>query len=151
MTGFAKGLEGVVAAETKMSYIDGEKGILEYVGIPIGELASHSTFEETVFLLWNARLPRRQELEQFSAELRANYELPKGMEQRLTGLPKDAKPMHMMRTMVSALSLYDLNPDANDVVSIRKKAMAMLAQAPMILAYFDRYRRGLPLIHADKN
>jgi citrate synthase len=150
MSGFAKGLEGVVASETKMSFIDGEKGILEYVGIPIGELASSSTFEETVFLLWNARLPKRQELADFSAELRANYELPKGMEQRLTGLPKDAKPMHMMRTMVSALSLYDADPDANDIPSVRKKAMTMLAQAPTILAYFDRYRRGLPLVHPDK-
>jgi citrate synthase len=60
MAGYSKGLEGVVAAQTKMSFIDGEKGILEYVGIPIGELASNSTFEETVFLLWNGRLPEEE-------------------------------------------------------------------------------------------
>jgi len=58
MSTFAKGLEGVVAAETRMSFIDGEKGILEYVGIPIDDLARNSTFEETVFLLWNTRLPK---------------------------------------------------------------------------------------------
>jgi len=57
MSTFAKGLEGIVAAETRMSFIDGEKGILEYVGIPIDALARNSTFEETVFLLWNTRLP----------------------------------------------------------------------------------------------
>lgn len=58
----SKGLEGVVAAETELSFIDGEKGVLEYVGIDIDSLARHSTFEETVFLLWNKRLPRKNEL-----------------------------------------------------------------------------------------
>ena len=66
MAGYSKGLEGVIAAETRMSFIDGEKGILEYVGIPIGELASNSTFEETVFLLWNLRLPSKAELAAFT-------------------------------------------------------------------------------------
>jgi len=146
-----KGLEGVIAAETELSFIDGEKGILEYVGIPIGELASKSTFEESVFLLWNKRLPKRAELEAFTRDLRARYELPAGMEQRLTALPKDAQPMHVMRTMVSALSLHDKNPNAVDLPSARDKALNILAHTPTILAYFDRYRRGLPIVHPDKN
>ena len=146
-----KGLEGVIAAETELSFIDGEKGILEYVGIPIGELASKSTFEESVFLLWNKRLPTRSELEAFTRDLRARYELPTGMEQRLTALPKDAQPMHVMRTMVSALSLHDKNPNAVDLPSARDKALNILAHTPTILAYFDRYRRGLPIVHPDKN
>src|SRR5437879_1988036 len=73
---FSKGLEGVIAAETHMSFIDGTKGILEYVGIAIDDLARHSTFEETVFLLWNRRLPTKAELDAFTQELRASYELP---------------------------------------------------------------------------
>lgn len=146
-----KGLEGVIAAETELSFIDGEKGVLEYLGIPIGELASKSTFEETVFLLWNKRLPTRAELEKFNADLRARYELPAGMEQRLTALPKDAQPMHVMRTMVSALSLHDKTPNAIDLAAVREKALNILASAPTLLAYFDRYRRGLPIIHPDKN
>src|SRR5438067_13252564 len=89
MPSFSKGLEGVVAAETRMSYIDGEKGVLEYVGIPIDDLARNSTFEETVFLLWNTRLPQRAELERFTAELRSRYELPMGMLAKLIGLPKE--------------------------------------------------------------
>jgi citrate synthase len=86
-----KGLEDVVACESKLSFIDGEKGILEYVGIPIGELASKSTFEEATFLLWNKRLPKKGELEKFTSDLRSRYELPAGMEDRLKALPKDAQ------------------------------------------------------------
>lgn len=144
-----KGLEGVVAAETCMSFIDGEKGVLEYVGIPIGELSANSTFEETVFLLWNHRLPTKSELAEFTSELRQRYELPAGMEQRLLSVPIDAQPMHVLRTMVSALSMHDRDPNANDVARARRKALNILGHAPTIIAYFDRYRRGLPLVHPD--
>jgi citrate synthase len=144
-----KGLEDVVATDTKLSYIDGEKGVLEYCGIPIGELAEHSTFEETVFLLWNQRLPKKPELEAFGAELKKRYELPAGMEQRLMALPRDAKPMHMIRTMVSALSMHDSNPDAADPASLRAKALGILARVPTLLAYFHRYRSGLALVRPD--
>ena len=147
----SKGLEGIVAAETKISFIDGEKGVLEYIGIPIGELASHSTFEETVFLLWNGRLPNKAELAAFTAEIRKRYELPAGMEQRLLALPRDAKPMHMIRTMVSALSMHDHTPDANDIPSLRSKALNILARVPTLLAYFHRYRSGMPLVRPDSN
>ena len=150
MTTFAKGLEGVVAAETRMSYIDGERGILEYVGIPIGELAEKSTFEETVFLLWNGRLPQRAELEAFTAGIRERYELPQAMVDRITSVPKTAEPMHVMRTMVSALGMHDPKPDSVKIEDIRQKAVTLLAQAPTILAYFDRSRRGLPLVRPDK-
>ena len=151
MSGFVKGLEGIVACETKLSFIDGEKGILEYVGIAIDDLARHSTFEETTFLLWNGRLPSRAELEQFSADLRSRYELPAGMEGRLTALPKDAQPMHMLRTMVSALALHDPEPNKIDLPSARQKALNILAHTPTLVAYFDRYRRGLPLVHPRKD
>src|SRR5678815_3060840 len=85
---FAKGLEGVTAAETRMSFIDGEKGILEYVGIPIDDLARNSTFEETIFLLWNCRLPKKAELADFSSQLRSRYALPKEFRKRILELPK---------------------------------------------------------------
>lgn len=151
MTVATKGLEGVVAAETKLSYIDGEAGILEYVGIPIGELASQSTFEETVFLLWNLRLPTRAELASFQNDLRARYELPPGMEKLLATFDKSAQPMHALRTLISALAMYDKDPNRTDIPSVRQKALSILAQAPTLLAYFDRQRRGLPLVHPDKN
>lgn len=141
-----KGLEGIVASETRISFIDGEKGVLEYVGIDIDSLARHSTFEETVFLLWNQRLPSKAELDAFCKDLRSRYELPPGMQQRLTALPMTAQPMHMLRTMVSALAMHDPEPNAIDVHSARAKALNILAMAPTIVAYFDRYRRGVPLI-----
>jgi citrate synthase len=150
-TTYAKGLENVVAAETKLSYIDGEKGILEYVGIPIGQLAEHSTFEETVFLLWNQRLPKKAELEAFTKDLRANYDLPPGFVERIAGIPKTAEPMHVMRTLLSYLSFYDPKPDANDLPSIRTKALRLLGQAPTLLAAFHRQRQGLPIIAPDKS
>ncbi len=139
---FSKGLEGITAAETNMSFINGEKGILEYVGIEIDALARNSTFEETVYLLWNRKLPTSAELAAFSADIRAHYDLPAGFVERIQSCPKDAAPMHMLRTMVSALAMYDPDPDANDLPSARKKALAILAQTPSIIACFDRYRRG---------
>ncbi len=151
MTTAAKGLEGVVAADTRMSFIDGEKGILEYVGIPIDDLARNSTFEETVYLLWNGALPKKNELAAFSADLRDRYTLPKAVVDLITSLPKDAKPMHVLRTMVSSLALHDPDPDANDIPSARAKALNILGQTPTIVAYFDRYRRGLPLVEPRKD
>lgn len=146
-----KGLEGIVAADTKLSFIDGEKGVLEYVGIDIDSLARYSTFEETVFLLWNYRLPNKSELNQFSREIRANYEIPDAMAQRILSTPKSAQPMHMLRTAISGLAMHDPEPNANDLASIRAKSLRMLAQAPTVLAYFDRYRRGLPFVRPDAN
>jgi citrate synthase len=141
-----KGLEGIVAAETRMSFIDGEKGVLEYVGIAIDDLARNSTFEETTFLLWNNKLPTRAELDAFTRDLRSRYSLPDGVLQRLTSLPKTAQPMHMLRTMVSSLALHDADPNKTDLPSVRTRALNVLAQAPTIVAAFDRYRRGLPVV-----
>ncbi len=149
MTTFAKGLEGIIAAETRMSFINGEKGILEYVGIPIDDLARNSTFEETVFLLWNCRLPKKSELETFCRQLRSRYQLPAGMKERIQALPKDAQPMHVLRTAVSGLAMHDADPNAVDLPSAREKALNILAQAPTIVACFDRHRRGEKLIDPD--
>lgn len=148
---FSKGLEGIIAAETEMSFIDGQQGILEYVGIPINDLVENSTFEETVFLLWNRRLPNASELDAFSKELRDSYELPGGMEQRLLSLPNTAQPMHVLRTMVSALAMHDMDPNDNSADAAQHKALNILGHAPTIVAYFDRCRRGLDIIHPDKS
>lgn len=151
MAAFSKGLEGVVAAQTKMSFIDGEKGVLEYVGIPIGELASSSTFEETVFLLWNGRLPKQAELDEFSHKIRSRYAMSAALEQRIMALPKKAEPMHAMRTLVSSLGLDDAKPNATDIPEVREKALTVLALVPTMLAAFHRYRQGKPIIKPDAN
>lgn len=149
MPEFSKGLEGVVAAETQMSYIDGQQGVLEYVGIAIGDLARSSTFEETVYLLWNKKLPTQGELDAFTKGLRSHYDPPAGVLEMVKGLPKDAQPMHALRTLVSALALFDPNPNANDVPSAREKALRILAATPAIVAAFDRHRRGEAFVPPD--
>lgn len=146
---FVKGLEGIVAAQTQMSHIDGVAGVLEYVGIAIGDLAKHSTFEETVFLLWNKRLPTKAELESFTKELRANYALPEGLAERITTVPASAEPMHMLRTMVSALAMHDSDPNDNSVPGARAKSLRILGCTPAIVAAFDRHRRGLKPVAPD--
>ena len=149
MSDFSKGLAGVTAAETKISYIDGTNGVLEYVGIPIGELATHSTFEETVFLLWNQRLPSKAELDKFTSDLRHRYNLPSNLAGRIDGLPTDSHPMHVLRTLVSALAMFDDNPNDIEIDAAREKALNILGHAPTIVAAFDRHRRGLPAVDPD--
>ena len=152
MSDFVKGLEGIVAAETNMSFIDGQKGILEYVGIAIGDLASNGTFEESVFLLWNEKLPNKAELDAFTASLRKNYALPDGIKKMITSMPTSAAPMHVLRTVVSALAMYDSdNPETIEVDKVREKAVRVLGQAPAIIAAFDRHRRGLEIVDPDES
>ncbi|MFI4916664.1 MAG: citrate/2-methylcitrate synthase [Phycisphaerales bacterium JB060] len=151
MPEFSKGLEGVVAAETEMSFIDGQQGVLEYVGIAIGDLARSSTFEETVYLLWNKKLPTQAELDAFTKGLRAHYDPPAGVLELVKDMPKDAQPMHVLRTLVSSLALFDENPNANDVPAAREKALRILAATPAIVAAFDRHRRGEKFVPADKS
>jgi citrate synthase len=102
-----KGLANTIAAESQMSFIDGANGVLEYVGHDIDSLARQSTFEETVYLLWNRRLPTAGELDTFTAQLRAEYQLPDQIVEMIKGIPSNAVPMHAVRTLVSALALFD--------------------------------------------
>ncbi|MCE9618810.1 MAG: citrate synthase [Planctomycetes bacterium] len=148
---FDKGLGNTVAAETQMSFIDGGRGILEYVGIDIDALARNSTFEETVFLLWNRRLPTRAELTAFGEQLRAEYALPGTLIQLIEAMPREAAPMHVLRTMVSALSLFDSEVDDDSAEANTRKAVRLLARTPAIIAGFDRHRKGKPIVAADSS
>lgn len=146
-----KGLANTVAAETEMSFIDGGKGILEYVGIEIDSLARHSTFEETVFLLWNRRLPKKAELAAFEESLRAEYHLAPEVESIIAALPKDATPMHALRTMVSALGTVDPHADDDSIEASQKKALKLVAKTPALIANFDRHRKGKPFAKPDRS
>ena len=137
-----KGLDHTIIGESTKSFIDGQKGILEFNGIDIDALARHSTFEEVTFLLWNDRLPNADELAAFEAEIRSEYELGPELLDMLRLVPRDASPMHVLRTMVSAMGTTD--PDCNDqsFESERAKAMKVLAKTPAIIAAFSRLRKG---------
>src|SRR5690606_22619545 len=102
-------------------------------------------------LLWNKRLPRKAELDAFTKDLRANYDLPAEIMTLLRQMPRSAQPMHMLRTMVSAMGMVDSDPNTIDLDAYRRKATALLAQTPTIIAAFDRLRRGLEPIAPDKS
>ena len=144
-----KGLEGVVAAHSGICWIDGYAGVLAYRGIDIHELAEKSTFEETTYLLWHGHLPDRSELKEFSQKLTQARRVPPQIYELLRSLPKSATPMEVLRTAVSALSMYDPDEAAVDHDSNVRKAFALTAQLPMLVAAFDRIRKGQEIVEPD--
>src|ERR1700704_982588 len=100
------GLEGIIAAESEICFIDGDRGILSYEGFNIHTLAENATFEEVIYLLWHGRLPKQSELDSLKADLVKYRPIPKEVVEFLKGVPK-AAPMDVLRTAVSMLSLYD--------------------------------------------
>lgn len=145
-----KGLEGIVAAHSGVCWIDGEAGVLAYRGIDIHELAPSSTFEETTFLLWHGKLPSASEGKRFSEDLAQARELPAPVIAMMKMFPREATPMEVLRTAVSALSFYDPDEKAVDRASNLRKAFALTAQISMIVAAWERIRSGKDVVPADK-
>jgi len=146
---FDKGLANTIASESAMSWIDGQNGILEYVGIDIDSLARNSTFEETVFLLWRGKLPTAGELAAFTTTIQGQYELPEPMWDLVRRIPVDAGPMHATRTLVSALALYDPEADDPSTEANERKGIRLLARTPALIANFDRHRNGRDIVKPD--
>ncbi|MCH2136459.1 MAG: hypothetical protein MK101_07745 [Phycisphaerales bacterium] len=144
-----KGLDHTIIGESRKSWIDGQKGVLEYVGIDIDSLARNSTFEETCFLLLNDRLPTADEFAAFTAELRAHYGLSDSLLTLLRSMPDSASPMHVVRTLVSAIALEDPNCNDTSEGAELEKALRIIAKTPAIIAAFDRQRRGEEIVEAD--
>ncbi len=142
-----KGLEGVVAAHTRLSDVRGDIGQLIYCGYDINELAGRVSYEEVVYLLFHNHLPNRVELAELKSALSAYRELPQGVIDIITRLPKTTPPMHAIRTGVSALGCYDTVADDDTMDAQRRKALRLIAQIPVVTAYFHRSRQGLPLVH----
>jgi len=145
----AKGLEGIVAANSGICWIDGEAGVLAYRGIDIHDLAEHSTFEEITYLLWHGKLPSKAELDAFSRQLAAARHLPAEIIALLRNFPKTATPMEVLRTAVSALSFYDPDEKAVDHDSNVRKSFDLTAQIAMLVAAFDRIRKGKDVVEPD--
>lgn len=144
-----KGLEGVVAANSAICYIDGDEGILAYRGIDIHELADHSTFEEVCYLLWFGQLPKREELEHFRSRLSESRSINPAIIEMMQKFPKSATPMEVLRTTVSALSFFDPDEKAVDHDSNLRKSYALTSQIAMIVAVYDRIRKGRKIVEAD--
>jgi citrate synthase len=147
----AAGLRGVVAAQSAIGDVNGEEGILIYQGYNIHDLAEHSTFEEVVFLLWNGRLPKADELAALKAELTKNYEAPAQVIEMMKTFPKDADPMDVLRTAVSSLDFYDPHGHGTDRDSAMAAAIKMTAQMGTIAAAWDRIRNGKEVVAPDKS
>ena len=144
-----KGLEGIVATDSSICYIDGELGILAYRGIDIRDLGENSTFEETCFLLWNGRLPKQPELDDLNKKLGQERKIDPAMIALLRQFPKDAAPMDILRTAVSALSFYDADAKNGDHEANIRKAIRLTSQIAMVVALYDRIRKGKDLFDAD--
>ena len=145
----AKGLEGVVAATTRLSSVRGLEGELIYRGYNINELAGKATYEDVVHLLHRGKLPNEAELASLKAELAAARDLPSGVVDIIRQLPKEASPMRAIRTVVSALACYE-PPEGQDSLELQtKRAIKLIAQVPVITAYFHLARQDKPLLDSD--
>src|SRR4051794_25085466 len=136
------GLEEVVAAQTKLSDIDGKLGRLSYVGYDIHDLAESSTFEEVVYLLHRLRLPTRDELEEINEELVENREISGFLHDLMPTLAAQTSPMSMLRTSVSAASAYDPDGWENSDDANYRKAIRLIAKTPALIATYHRLRSG---------
>jgi citrate synthase len=140
-----RGLEEVVVDESGISHIDGSVGRLVYRGYAIEDLASEATFEETLYLLWYGDLPDRDELDDFAATLADERAVPAGVAEAAGELAAvDEEPMAALRTLVSMLSAYEHERDADpeDMDATLRKGRRVTAKLPTALAAFDRARRG---------
>jgi citrate synthase len=137
-----RGLEGVVAAQTRLCDLDGAHGRLAYVGYDIADLARQATFEETAYLLWHGELPTRRQLDSFVAELVAAREIPRALVDTFRLMPRDTDPMRALQAAVAVLGMHD--PDAADSrpAANRRKAARLTSQIATAICTHHRLRRG---------
>ncbi|SHF50870.1 citrate synthase [Desulfacinum infernum DSM 9756] len=143
------GLRGITVADTKISYIDGERGVLIYRGYKIEDLARNSTFPETAYLLLHEFLPTSQELESFEAKIREFRDLPAFVIEAMKTWPREAHPMDALQASIPLLAMAD--PDLADETREGNvaKAIRLIARVPAVVAAWHRIRRGLELPPPD--
>ncbi|HET6350363.1 MAG TPA: citrate/2-methylcitrate synthase [Candidatus Krumholzibacteria bacterium] len=149
MIEYIPGLEHVPAAESAISFIDGEKGILRYRGILIEDLAAHSTFEEVAYLLMTGRLPNEQELSELSQHLGEARKLSPELRAVIKSLPKNAPPMAVLQTCVAAVGAVQAPSSVYDETSRHRSAIEFIGKFPAIVAAFQRHRTGKDFIEAN--
>ncbi|MDO5673752.1 MAG: citrate/2-methylcitrate synthase [bacterium] len=143
------GLRGVTVADSAVSFIDGEKGILIYRGYRVEDLAERSNFLETVYLLLFGALPNEEQLARFSDRLRARRALPPFVLESMQRYPKTAQPMDVLQATVPLLAMADTNPRAEDRDSVVERAVGLIAQLPCVVAAWHRIRSGQEVIAPD--
>ncbi len=134
------GLEDIVAAHSHICDLDGKLGKLTYFGVDIHDLANHASFEETAYLLWHGTLPTKSQLDEVTEQLRAARSLPRPVSEFMRLLPTSSTPMDVLRTIVSALAMFDPNPNDKSPAANRQRAIHLTAVIPTIVASWDRLR-----------
>jgi len=145
-----RGLREVYIDRSKSSFIDGNIGKLLYRGYNIDELAVHSNFEETAYLVMYGKLPTQAQLDEFDATLKAARLIPDEIVD-IIKLTRNSHPMDVLRTAISALSAYDPDTEDNSTEATLRKGLRLTAQAPTIVATHARVRDGKDLIAPDSN
>jgi citrate synthase len=139
----AKGLQGVVIAQTQLSSVNGTVGKLQYHGYNIKDLAENALFEEVVYLLWNHKLPTQAELDGFMADLAADRVLPPELLNVMKYYPRDAHPMGVLRAAISTLGILDPGAEDTDFDGILDRSRRLTAIMGTIVAAWERIRSGL--------
>jgi citrate synthase len=138
----ARGLEGIVAAATLLSDVRGLEGVLTYRGYNIDDLAAHSTFEEAIDLLWYGVLPNREQLDKLTRKLIDARPLPDQVISAMKCFPVKARPMDVLRTVVSELGLHDIDDADNSISANVRKSIRLTAQMPTIVAAWYNIQQG---------
>src|SRR6266446_4996162 len=146
---YRPGLEGIPVCYSKIGYIEGIQGILEYRGIRIEELAEHSTFSETSYLLLKGKLPDADEFNQFDWDVRRHRRLRFKLIDVIRCLPEDGHAMDALQTSVAALGMFHPLPDLKDKDEVWHAVLRLMAKAPTIIATFERVRNNLEPILPD--
>ncbi|WP_457639936.1 citrate/2-methylcitrate synthase [Persephonella sp.] len=145
------GLAGIPVVKSSISYIDGERGILEYRGIPIQELVEHSDFLETAYLLVFGKLPAKEEYTRFVSDVKENQYLDMSVLNFLKELPKTTHPMKVLQSVIPVLSAYDKNTDVLDPQHHYSSLVKMLGQVPVITALWKRISVGENIVEPDSS
>ncbi|WP_316433293.1 MAG: citrate synthase [Leptolyngbya sp. IPPAS B-1204] len=139
---YRPGLEGIPVTQSSISFVDGQRGILEYRGISIEELAHHSTFLETSFLLIWGHLPSKDELAEFEHEIRYHRRLKYRIRDMMKCFPESGHPMDALQACAAALGLFYSRRALDNPVYIRDAVVRLLAKIPTMVAAFQLMRKG---------
>ena len=143
------GLRGVTVADTKISFIDGEQGVLIYRGYRIEELAERSSFIETAYLLLNGALPNARQMETFSACIIEARQLPRFIYESMKSWPRQARPMDVLQACVSILAMADKDLEEDTMDANSAMAIRLIARMPVVIAAWHRIRNNLEPLPAD--
>ena len=148
---YKPGLEGIPATKSSISFVDGQKGILEYRGIAIEQLAKQGSFLETAYLLIWGKLPSQQQLKEFETDIIYHRRIKYRIRDMMKCCPETGHPMDALQTSAAALGLFYARRALDDPEYIRRAVVRILAKIPTMVAAFHQMRRGNDAITPNDN